>query len=276
MNHFNFLIDNKNSPYARKHNKWLPLVFLLLMILGWSTVSSIVNKKGHLADSHCSNCHVAQSDINANNAKLLVASQEKLCSSCHKDAIRNSHPSGFKPEMKIPSPYTVDWKGEITCSSCHHVHNLINRMNRSEYKGKDYCLSCHKPTFFEQMADKGTSLVGMGHLDARSSEENLLVDRFTLQCIACHSKLEGILNVDLANQGLIKHGGSGGSHPVGMLYQESALYGGYRPIEKLNTKIELPDGKVGCTSCHEGYSKSHGSLVIKMAGSQLCMECHDI
>jgi len=51
-------------------------------------------------------------------------------------------------------------------------------------------------------------------------------------------------------------------------------YGGYRPRTQLNDGMLLPEGRVGCVSCHRGYDRQHGELVV--AREQLCYECHDL
>jgi len=247
---------------------------LISLIIVYSFASE--KKPNHLSINNCSECHLAQNTIDNSNSHFLVDSQEKLCGTCHESSIQNSHPSGFVPSDKIELPFVVDWKGEITCSTCHFIHEDIGKMNRSEKVGKDYCLECHGYDFFEDMRDKGISLIGFGHLDARQESDFNLIDKFSMQCIACHNKLEGILNVSLSSNTLLQHNGSGGSHPIGKDYLEASKYGGYVSINNINPLIELPDGKVGCTSCHEGYSKNHARLVISMAGSNLCMECHDL
>lgn len=276
----NQLISNKSSYqlviFNLKRN-WLILPFVLL-IISLSVIQGLASEKSpqHLELEQCQNCHLVQGEIDINNAYLLVNDQEELCKQCHEDSIRNSHPSGVIPTNPINLPFAVDWKSELTCSSCHFVHAEIGKMNRSDKSAKNYCLECHNDEFFEKMSDKGISLIGFGHLDASPEDDFTLIDRFSFQCLTCHSKLEGVLNIAYTNGGIMQHGGGGGSHPIGKVYKEAATYGGYKSFETVNPLIELPDGKIGCTSCHEGYSQYHGKLVIEMVGSQLCMECHDL
>jgi predicted CXXCH cytochrome family protein len=124
------------------------------------------------------------------------------------------------------------------------------------------------------MKDGGSSLMSFGHLDARASLAGG-IDSFSIQCMSCHESLSAGLNVRVSED-VIRHDGSQISHPIGMRYEKSALYGGYRPVPLLPQEIVLPDGKVSCISCHQGYSDKHGKLVMDNTGSRLCFSCHDI
>lgn len=67
-----------------------------------------------------------------------------------------------------------------------------------------------------------------------------------------------------------------GDHPIGMSYRKALAYGGYRPLRTVERKLLLPDGRVSCISCHGGYQKEHGKLLVANAGSALCYQCHDL
>ena len=38
----------------------------------------------------------------------------------------------------------------------------------------------------------------------------------------------------------------------------------------------LPDGKISCISCHQGYDEQHGALVLDNRADGLCFSCHDL
>ena len=232
-------------------------------------------KGGHLMESRCQDCHVAEK-VNKKNASLLVASQEKLCINCHANALQLSHPSGILPKRTLPSEFPLDWKGSLTCSSCHTVHDHKAGLMRSSLTGADLCLQCHDKSFFEKMADGGGSVTGFGHLDARASQPELSLDAFTLQCMGCHDDQGGDNRVGIGSNGVLNHFGSSVNHPIGGNYTEVTQGGGYYPINRLPSKILLPDGKVGCVSCHEGYSTVHGQLLKILGQSDLCLVCHDL
>ncbi|MEO5376540.1 MAG: cytochrome c3 family protein [Magnetococcus sp. DMHC-6] len=253
------------------------IVPVALAILIGVVFNSSATKKGHLLDADCTDCHLAEK-VDGKNSSMLLASQEKLCSTCHPDAIRLSHPSGFSPRHELPKEFPLDWKGDMTCSSCHLIHANTPGLMRSQTKGLPFCLSCHTETFFDQMPDRGASMVNSGHLDARSETteekwDNL--DSFSLQCVGCHDDDTAAIKIKMS-AGLVKHEEGAGSHPIGVEYEKATSFGGYRPLNQIPTEVVLPDGKVGCISCHQGYSEKHGALVRSNDDSGLCMTCHDL
>ena len=228
----------------------------------------------HPANMACSDCHLAQGKINKKNAGTLVASQEQLCKSCHPNSVTASHPTGIKPRGTIPEEFPLDWKGDITCSTCHAVHSKRPGLPRVNVYGKDLCLSCHKKTFFSRMKDEGMSIMISGHLDARKPLAGN-IDSFSIQGRSCHESLTDDLGVRITGN-VIRHNSDRGNHPVGMLYERSISYGGYRRVAQIPKEVLLPTGKVSCISCHHGYSDNHGKLVMDNNGSKLCFACHDI
>ncbi len=231
---------------------------------------------GHLSDSRCSQCHLSD-QVTPDRAKSLLASQEKLCVSCHPKAIQLSHPSGFFPNRLLPQTFPLDWKGELTCSSCHEIHGKKPGLMRSMARGGAFCHECHDDAFFNRMPDHGASMVASGHLDAREKQPAVNLDAYSLQCLGCHDeKGSNIPQVGLDGSGVMRHIGTSLSHPIGRLYANSISFGGYRPAANLPAVIVLPDGKIGCVSCHEGYSKKHGGLTVDNRGSALCLTCHDM
>ena len=209
-------------------------------------------------------------------AVLLVNNQEVLCAQCHAESIKTSHPSGLIPNQLTPNEFPLDWKGELTCSSCHDVHGNKPGLSRTDKTGKEYCLSCHEESFFYQMVDQGDSLVNP------VNETNLpmiireSLDPLTKKCLSCHEKQTKAYVVKLNRYGILEHSSSSLSHPIGRSYEKAMNYGGYRPISQLDKNIILPDGKISCLSCHKNYSSEHGELVVSKQGSQLCFQCHDI
>lgn len=254
------------------------LVFILITV---GLVTAIVKnmddlqaKGKHPANMACNDCHLAQGKINRQNAGTLVASQEQLCKGCHPNAITASHPTGIEPRGDIPKMFPLDWKGDMTCSTCHKIHSSRPGLPRANVYGKDLCLSCHEETFFARMKDEGMSIMVSGHLDARKPLTGN-IDTFSIQCMSCHDSLSDDLGVRITGN-IIRHNSDRGNHPVGMLYENSISYGGYRRVAQIPREIVLPNGKVSCISCHHGYSDNHGKLVMTNNGSKLCFSCHDI
>ncbi|MBF0153177.1 MAG: cytochrome c3 family protein [Magnetococcales bacterium] len=250
---------------------------LLLALLVWTRLGGTGGT--HLSDSRCQDCHLTDQVI-PERARMLVVSQEKLCAGCHPKAVQLSHPSGILPGRILPATFPLDWKGELTCSSCHVIHGSGSKLMRSASKGGAFCRECHNDAFFEQMSDRGSSMSGVGHLNARSDSSAVTVelDAYSTQCMTCHDDKGGSApnRVDLNRGGVLRHFGSSLSHPVGRSYENAMKFGGYHPVSRLPASVPLPNGKVGCVSCHEGYSKKHGGLTVNNKGSALCLTCHDM
>lgn len=238
---------------------------------------AMVPKPGlHMSDTACASCHLAGAGTTASNASLLVASQEQLCGGCHANAMQMSHPSGLtvRPGKPIPAAYPLDWKGDLTCSTCHEVHSehsdLPGRL-RGIARGRDMCVSCHDQAFFNNMPDGGASLIQSGHLSMPDAQNWANLDTYSVQCMECHST-KGDVSVD--SKHIMRHAEK--NHPIGVSYAAAELYGGYIPASKLSKNIHLPGGLMSCVSCHQAYTKNHGKIVTTTSGTDLCFECHNL
>ena len=237
--------------------------------------SNVTGTKPFHPNLECAGCHLAGQGTTKANAGKLTSGQEALCGQCHRGALELSHPSGFRPGRKIPASYPLDWKGDMTCSSCHNIHDGKPGLIRGEKSGKEFCLNCHKNSFFTAMADKGVSLQRVGHLAAASNKLRRELDAYSIQCMDCHMSSGDAPRINVDSRGIMRHSG-GMNHPIGANYEKAGQGGLYKAYSKLRKGINLPDGKVSCVSCHVGYSKKHGALVMSNKGSALCLECHDL
>lgn len=251
---------------------------LLLMLL-LAAAAALYALAGPIAGSHldksdCAQCHLAGANVTAQQAGILVASQEVLCGRCHPAAIQVSHPTGFQPKTAPPARYPLDWKGDLTCSTCHEVHGSGHGLMRAGLTGKPLCLTCHAADFFSAMRDGGASLTS-GHL-ARGVDGNApALDAYSRKCMECHgASATPRLAASIDRNGVLRHASGSVNHPIGMNYQKAAAFGGYRARGMVERKLLLPDGKVSCVSCHAGFQKEHGKLHVAMGQSKLCFECH--
>ncbi len=228
-----------------------------------------------LAQQDCGGCHVSSGTVDPARAGVLHASQEVLCRDCHARAVVASHPTGVQPSMAPVADYPLDWKGELTCSSCHQIHGAHGEL-RGARRRRAFCLACHDDGFFERMADGGRSLAVSAHLDAAPlAGAEALRDPFTTQCMDCHGE-NGDGAIRLGTSANSRHDASGVNHPVGVAYEKAERFGGFRARGALDPAIELPGGLVSCISCHQGYSEKHGAIRAARRGGGLCLECHDL
>lgn len=249
------------------------VVFALVIPVSWVSFANMP-RDFHPQDTTCQTCHLA-SEVTPDNAHQLVASQEHLCGECHSRAMKLSHPTGFRPARSLSEQYPLDWKGDITCSTCHEIHRGDKGLLRGAKTGREFCLACHTESFFSTMMDKGHSIQQLGHLSASSGQVELALDPYSRQCMGCHMENQGGSSLKLDNSGVVRHGGGSANHPIGMRYSDAVAKGLYHKPNRLNPRILLPEGKVACVSCHVGYSKNHGALVRSNVRSALCLECHD-
>ncbi len=244
----------------------------ILGMLAWQSLA-VGAAPSHLAGIACDSCHLAGKQIVAAQAHKLIASQEVLCGRCHANAVRVSHPSGLAPKAKPPPEYPLDWKGDLTCSTCHLPHAAGVGLLRGAKRGRDLCTVCHEAAFFRGMKDQGTSVEQSGHLTAGIELRNADLDAYSLQCLQCHETRADPRGVRVDLHGRMRPASGSATHPIGRSYQAAARFGGFRPVVVVSRKIFMPEGKVSCVSCHQGYSKEHGKLVVARS---LCMECHDL
>lgn len=247
---------------------------LLFAAAAW--LAAVPGGRPHLAESDCTTCHLAGKPVDPAQASRLVATQEKLCGACHEAATKISHPSGFAPKIGLPAEFPLDWKGDLTCSTCHLPHGDAPGLLRGAKRGKELCTSCHDAGFFRAMKDQGSSIVLSGHLIDRAAMASIESDSYSLHCMGCHSSLGGALGVSINRNGVMRHASGDANHPIGRRYRDAARSGGFRPENSLSRAVMLPGGKISCVSCHRGYNRDHGKLVMSNDRSKLCFHCHDI
>jgi predicted CXXCH cytochrome family protein len=87
------------------------------------------------------------------------------------------------------------------------------------------------------------------------------------RCIACH---DGTAAQTVT---FTSRGNASGSHPVGVYYDMAARpFARLKPRAAIPTTVPLVDGRVECTSCHDGASPRRGRVADER---DLCTVCHD-
>ncbi|MDH5181100.1 MAG: cytochrome c3 family protein [Gammaproteobacteria bacterium] len=224
----------------------------MLSLQGWLLLTGIVaaavsisvatgNRPFH-PNLECISCHLAGAGVDKANAHQLTTSQEVLCGQCHRGALELSHPSGFAPNGSVSEAYPLDWKGDMTCSTCHDIHQGKPGLIRGTLSGKAFCLSCHDQKFFDQMADSGGSIQRRGHLSVAANPVMRDLDTFSIQCLECHMASGDAPKVNINERGVLRHAGGSVNHPVGVNYARAEQNGVYRPTSQLRAGIKLPQG----------------------------------
>ncbi|MFI4939959.1 MAG: cytochrome c3 family protein [Burkholderiales bacterium] len=253
---------------------WFAAAFLLCTVT-W--IFAGFGGAPHLSGVACNNCHLSGKGVDPTQAGRLIASQEVLCGVCHKNVKRMSHPTGFTPTRALPAAYPLDWKKDMTCSTCHDVHGTEPGLIRGDKRGKDLCLVCHDPAFFDNMKDAGISLQQSGHalVDMKQMQKNTNIDALSLQCMGCHNN-QVDAGVTVSQKGIVRHSSGAANHPIGSDYQIASMNRGFHAKGALPKEIWLPNGKLSCVSCHQAYTQQHGQLVLPNDHSSLCAQCHDL
>jgi len=154
--------------------------------------------------------------------------------------------------------------GHVGCVACHHPHTPAGKIARwqavddktarfSFYrpriglpdKSTLTCLSCHDGAIADVIPVASARM--MGHQIGRS-----------------HAGFDSRINVSL------------GSHPVGVRYPQHGRDFVSKTSVEGRQGIRLPEGRVGCISCHDPHGTSgHKYMLVKSnRRSALCLSCH--
>lgn len=171
----------------------------------------------------------------------------------------------------------------MTCATCHDIHasprpgpDGSRYYLRRAVTGQAFCNACHGAGASARGKGDGHSAAHMSFAEGKSGR----IDKVSLACLSCHDG--ALASKTEVKTGVWRHGTALSygqdaevGHPIGVKYRKATKQGGLRPRAQLNPKIRLVSGKVGCTSCHDIYSKLPNLLVMSNERSRLCVECHD-
>jgi predicted CXXCH cytochrome family protein len=279
------------APKAFRRNLALSLAVAVLVALAGLSGSERTNP--HISKTPCNDCHLRDPlEMSEREAetRLFVNDIETVCIRCHTEVrLSMSHPTAVRPSFSLPADMYLDWKGELTCTTCHYMHQDPavpygagnNKFLRRNSEGRAFCLECHQHDFLSNRS--------MGHALAQEtahftpvpewSDGEQLLAGSSESCLSCHDgSLAPVAQTQGPSSGIWRHIGYSGrnSHPIGISYQlafKKKKYG-YKASGDLPPSIQLPGGKVGCVSCHNIYSKNDHLLVMSNEGSRLCLTCH--
>lgn len=252
-------------------NKWIVVFFILIGII--SVVYGLSGEPHEFSSGECSICHFDEKGAPMNLKPGVTAG----CRACHAELNEaQSHPTDLYPTLPIPKDMPL-MEGRLTCITCHYVHpeekNLFIKKHyflRRQTRGPFFCRVCHK------LDEKGHIISEDVHTGSyKVTDRRTSIDRMSVECIECHDRY--IKPVDFLGAGRWDHFNKKSSHPIGVSYKEISAKKPrkYRPKSMLSKEIRLFDGKVGCGTCHNIYSKERFMLVMSNRGSRLCLECHN-
>ncbi|GAB4170157.1 MAG: hypothetical protein Tsb0017_26160 [Geothermobacteraceae bacterium] len=231
---------------------------------------------------NCDMCHLNRPGEGGRN--LFISDIDYLCNGCHQVAAGSSHPVGMKPSMAIPDAFRLNWRGQLTCATCHdpHAEDMADNpyMLRSTERGRTFCESCHADALAMLTTPHRTA--GAAHnVSKRTVDRSRLADSLdpiSFECLQCHDGSIGPdagYDFDAGSPLSLSMRHRQRSHPIGIDYREKALRDReLRPPEQLPRQISLIDGKIGCTSCHNIYSNLPDMVAMTQRDSDLCRACH--
>jgi predicted CXXCH cytochrome family protein len=252
-----------------KYNLFIPGLILICVV----TVYGLSGNPHEFAVGKCVLCHY---DVK-NRPMDLSPDVTSGCETCHPGAGKTkSHPTDLYPKLSIPKDMPLI-EGKLTCVTCHIVHPAEdeyfaenNYLLRRQVRGVFFCKVCHK------LDGKGHIVFENIHIGTyKVTDSSTRIDRTSLGCIECHdSQMEASVNG--LGAGTWSHINNAFKHPIGTSYENisSREARNYRPASMINREIKLFDGKIGCGTCHNIYSKENFMLVINNRRSRLCLECH--
>ncbi|UCH80022.1 MAG: cytochrome c3 family protein [Nitrospiraceae bacterium] len=238
-------------------------------------VYALSGKSHEFSESECNLCHV---DVDT-SPDIILPDVTLSCGKCHAMLEQvQSHPTDIYPGSEIPEDMPLI-EGRLTCLTCHYAHPSKKRQMfitgdfflRRPYKGPAFCSTCH---IIDENKHIVFNKVHKGSYVEKSRKTR--IDMESLTCIECHDEHITKSRSSLG-AGIWKHGtGTLLPHPVGISYEEShdRKKHGFKPAGLLRKEVKLYEGKIGCGSCHNIYSKEKYMLVISNERSTLCLECH--
>lgn len=204
------------------------------------------------------------------------------CITCHTFDTGMSHPVNITPNTTLPASLPLN-AGKLTCTTCHDPD--LHRQPGARYslrKGLDSgsrCSTCHAASDPKRNPH---ATGGFGAHLARSKSLSTpphsatTLDHESQSCMTCH---DGSLASDAGSHRSMRSLDSEKEeHPVGIAYSSASSKLSEMklvPAARLDARIRLFDGKLGCGSCHSPYSHVSKQLIMSNAASKLCLSCHE-
>ena len=205
-----------------------------------------------------------------------------------------NHPVGVVPagDITVPPGWPLDDRGAITCQTCHA--EIPAGSGGSEPRLRDFepqaaqpaafCTKCHNRVDQHNGGSVHWAALGVAHVrndDADTHGDGRRLDAHTRRCLTCHDGASATEsdNITPWTRSRGYPGDRGRNHPVGVRYdglRRSKGLSPLRPVSLLPREVALPDGKVGCLSCHNLYAGGRYLLSVPIQVSVLCLTCHDM
>jgi len=259
-----------------------PILSLLLIIAIIVFVYAALKNPHEFSPNECQDCHTDYKK----DPKSLIEPVTDICKGCHDQiTLRSSHPADIYPgAITVPADMPLR-DGMITCATCHDIHggyqNVFGEKAyflRRPYTGRSFCISCHREGI---SLDGHTDTINVAHIGSRFKVTNPSesLDPISKECISCHGGIIGKTATFKLGAGIWTHDDPSHNHPIGVDYEKSRIgntEARLKHVSVIDKRLKLFDGKVGCGTCHDVYSKGQRSLVMSNEGSRICTSCHEL
>ena len=237
----------------------------------------------HGADDACGGCHLGPPPVGlapptpsgpraAARYGLRYPRERAVCERCHRGHGEQTHPVEVAARLPVPKGWPLDAQGRLMCSTCHDPHQRAgaskktaqSNLLRGKQLGPAFCQACHGP-LGEDSRSWHVVVTQSAHRTVTdgAASPNATLDPLSARCLACH---DGTLGKGVG----VRYRASAPAKPVD---ERSPRL---RPEAMLDKRIRLFNGKVGCGSCHDPYSRNRKFLVIDPSHGRLCRSCHDM
>lgn len=214
---------------------------------------------------------------NTSGANVTMENSAR-CVSCHRFDQALNHPIQVSPVLSTPSSLPL-LNGQVVCITCHDAspdHRSKDQPVGQRVEGTALCVSCHKGSPNTSRAIHSMS-GSKAHLrtDSRSRVGHgaAELDRESQSCMECH---DGALSSDAGPHISGLDSKEKSEHPIGVSMRPTTRNrdSDFRLSRRVDDRIRLFEGTVGCGSCHSPYSRERKLLVMNNRGSALCLNCH--
>lgn len=210
------------------------------------------------------------------------AANGRSCVSCHQSEKWLSHPVGVTPSIDVPTHLPLEG-GTISCVTCHEADDSHptpgGTWGRVRLRGTgdaaSLCAECHVAPQSSSHAGGSMRAHLGGSRDPGRASAAARIDEESASCMSCH---DGTAASDAglhARPGRRRDGL--GEHPIGIAYDKPGRGHDaprFVPVARLDPRVRLFDGAVGCGSCHSVYAPTKSLLVMDNLRSRLCLSCH--
>ena len=227
---------------------------------------------------------------------LSPASDRNLAEKMRRGPGLSNHPVNVIPSraVTLPTGWPLAFDGSMTCFTCHEDMPSLNGGSGPRLRGVDgsvanseaFCENCHGDGHERTAAAMHWMAVPRAHITSDSDRDTGQigfggVDSASRRCLGCH---DGVT----AGESAYELGGTGGgssfgdrgrNHPIGVSYPRGGRRRAEVPLRaaaQVPSHVRLPDGMVGCVSCHDLYNQTPKRLAVPIEGSRLCFACHDM